>query len=126
MAKVGLGSLYDYNKNRIKLLPALSKSKIEKGKNKIKVFMCKKADKYYMLLCRDMHDYTVFKTNNTPEGHLHNISVALDEIIPSRGATIKEIEYDSTSDAYEIWVTIGEESYMYLFFPCDNYVIDEV
>lgn len=126
MAEIGIGNLYDYNKNRVNLLPALSVSKINEKKNKIKVYMCNKTDKYYMLLCRDSHDYTVFKTNNKPEGHLHNISVALDEIIPSRGAVIKEIEYDKTSDAYEIWVNIGEDVYMYLFFSCDNYVIDEV
>lgn len=126
MSEIGLGNLYDYNKNRINLVSALSKSKIEEAKTKIKIYMCNKQNKYYMLLCREKNDYTIFKTNNKPEGHLYNISVALDEIIPSRGAAIKEIEYDKTSDAYEIWVSTENESFMYLFFPCDNFVIDEL
>ena len=126
MAEIGIANLYEYNKNRVNLLPILSDFKREKAIEKIKTFMCNKNNKYYMLLCRDRNDYTIFKTDNTPEGNLYNIKVALNEVLPSRGGIIKEIEYDEVSSAYEVWITIEDESFMYLFFPCDNFVIDEL
>ena len=85
MAEIGIANLYEYNKNRVNLLPILSDFKRKKAIEKIKTFMCNKNNKYYMLLCRDRNDYTIFKTDNTPEGNLYNIKVALNEVLPSRG-----------------------------------------
>ena len=119
MAEIGLGSLYDYNKNRIKLLPALSKSKIEEGKNKIKVFMCKKTDKYYMLLCRELNDYSIFILNDD----IAEFKAAMRDCIVNRGFC-KGIDKQEDG-AWEIWIQTDKDSLpnAYYFFNCDQCII---
>lgn len=129
MAEIGIGNLYDWNKNRVTLLPEISISKKNEGIKNIKVFMASMDSTYYMLLCRELNDYTIFKGNHTPEGNEYNAKVMIDEIMPSRGI-LKEIAQDKYNNSFEIWVTErgieNPESHMYLLFPCDDYVIDEL
>lgn len=125
MADLGIGNLYDYNKNRVRLLSTLSKSKVNDAIEDLSTYISLTENKYYMLLCRERNDYTIFKTNQTISGNHHNATIAVDEIICSRG-TLKEVTKDEEQNTYEFWIQNNDEVYMYLFFPCDIFVIDEV
>lgn len=76
---------------------------------------------YFMLLCREKYDFTIFKVE-----HSYNEAIQeLREVLESRGRII-EIVFSHDFDFYECWVKDEEtdEISMYAFFPCDDWVID--
>lgn len=120
------GNLYDINKNlvaqnEIKLSEGILNSK----KQIITDFIKKQNNYYYMLLCNERKDYTVF--------HWHNIcnndnakeiaKILVDECLFNRGE-IRGIDLTKNKDAIEIWLMIDEEAFIYYFFPYDMGVIE--
>jgi len=120
------GTLYDMNKGFIEQLEKpMSKTAIREKKQDLINFLISTENMYYMLLCHERRDYTIFKTNQTKEGNKYNIDVLVDEVAGARGI-IKSIDLDENSGAFEFWISIDGESFCYMFFPCDPCVIDEV
>ena len=75
---------------------------------------------YYMLLCKELSDYTVFHFNNM---NYEKGMRELEEVLESRGI-IKDIRYNAASDAYECWIEKDEEIHMYLFFMYDWGIVE--
>lgn len=125
MADIAMTTMYEWNKNRIKALKGMSPYKIDEHKKDVVNFMMDTSNSYYMLLCRERNDYTIFKTDTTLEGSKYNTNVILNEILPTRG-TLKEIEKNDEQGTIEFWVENQDGVFLYLFFPCDTFVIDEV
>lgn len=133
--QVSLGtSLYDMNKSLIeKQIPDLTDEEMQNKKTLIIDFINNTGNQYYMLLCNDRKDYTIFRREiNENDDFLDNIeapdrdrlwNVLVDECLPNRGRT-KSIELTENQDAVEIWISIEGESYCYMFFPYDTAIIE--
>ena len=123
MSKVVLGTLYDINKSIIENnLPELTKEEIEEKITEINDFIFYKNNQYYMLLCNERRDYTIFNLLEL-ESSTEATKILLDECLPNRGK-VKAIELTESGDAIEIWLSIDKESYCYYFFPYDVGVIE--
>lgn len=115
------GNLYDINKNivaqnEIKLSEGILNSKKEVIKN----FINKTNNNYYMLLCNERKDYTVFHNNNLS---METAKILVDECLMNRGE-IRGIDITKNKDAIEIWLMIENEAFVYYFFPYDMGIIE--
>lgn len=116
--EVDLGmTLYDMNKsimqNEKKLSPSAIRNKM------VEVARYFSDGEYFMLLCHDLRDYTIFKVETNDCG----VTAAneLRECMNNRGE-ILSIEFESTG-AYEIWIRNAEGVFAYYLFPYDSAVI---
>lgn len=129
MGDVSLGTVYDINKavysNQSEKMPeTLVQPMLEKVSNWFKTKALCEAQ-YYMFLCRDRNDYTIFNfIKNNPEKGIKELI----ELIQSRGI-LKDIVYNEKYNYYEFWISIDTEGfrpeeYMYILFPCNEFVIE--
>lgn len=130
--KVAISTLYDINKtlvkqNEIKLNEAVLNSKKEIIKN----FIYKTANNYYMLLCNERKDYTIFDFKLDKDNYNLDFPICIncanclvDECLKNRGE-IRGIDLTQNKDAIEIWMIINDEAYVYYFFPYDNGVVTD-
>lgn len=112
---------YDINKQVISQLPTITPEDIETVKSQIIRKYCDvmKAE-YYMLLCRDINYYTVFKmdtklADETVEDVLIDCANHIGQI--------KSVALTEDEQAIELWMTYEDETYVAYFFPYDNGVI---
>ena len=79
-----------------------------------------------MLLCKEQSDYTIFRflgdRHRTEESEAA-AAILVDECLVNRGDVIVIDEAD-ISQAFEIWLRIDGENYLYYLFPYDNAVIE--
>lgn len=124
--EVEFGNLYDINKNIVKQNEIeLSEGVLNSKKEIIKNFIMSKLDDFYfMLLCNEKKDYTIFdfRDYKTSERSLNCAKCLIDECLANRGE-IRGIDLTKDRDAIEIWMVIDNEAYVYYFFPYDNGVI---
>ena len=123
---ITFGSLYDLNKNLVKQNEIKLSEEILNSKKQIITDFIKKCNNYYyMLLCNERKDYTVFHwVNICNDKDAKEISeILVDECLTSRGE-IRGIDLTENKDAIEIWMVIEDEAYVYYFFPYDNAIIE--
>ena len=131
---VEVGSLYDLNKTLVEQnVTALSEEEMQNKKNLIIDFVNNSNNTYYMLLCNEKKDYTIFhrQWSNESQQFLDNLGILgdtlekilIDECLPNSGKT-KSIELTENKDAIEIWLSIDGESFCYYFFPYDMAIIE--
>lgn len=124
-----LGTLYDVNKNIVQTSEKeLSQGVINSKKEEIKNFLEKTNNEYYMLLCHERRDYTLFdlgcETYHTyKEKCKKATNILIDECLKNRGE-IRGIDITKDKQAVEIWISTEEDSYAYYFFPYNEGVID--
>ena len=58
--EVSLGTLYDLNKGVIQQQPDLTAEQVAEKRTLVENFIKETKNKYYMLLCNDRRDFTVF------------------------------------------------------------------
>lgn len=118
--EVSLGTAYDINKNLIKKYEhLLTTDELKEKEEIIDNFTRSKSDHYYMLLCHDRRDYTIFHTTVT-EGSVY---ADLEECLNNRGG-IYSIDPTEDGCAIEIWLMIDDEPYCYYFFPYEAAVVE--
>lgn len=129
MSEIEAGTLYDLNKNLVQQHEkSLGQGVINSKKEIIKNYLRKINNTYYMLLCNERKDYTVFRITDD-EGvvgenqYIELINILVDECLVNRGE-IRGIDLTKNQDAIEIWLLIEEEAYVYYFFPYDNAIIE--
>jgi hypothetical protein len=122
-SECSIGTLYDMNKEIIKQEGKLSKSKIRDKFKKMKTWLVNKQfdTQYFMLLCRERYDYTVF---NTKEKDFDTMTKEIQAILENRSGIFHSIDETKNKDAYELWVNIDGEMFMYYLFPYDWGVIE--
>lgn len=130
-SSIEFGNLYDINKNLVlNQTIELSEGVLNSKKEIIKNFITDTHNFYYMLLCNERKDYTVFdfhlyggneKDNGT---QIKCANCLVDECLKNRGE-IRGIDLTQDKDAIEIWMIIDDEAYVYYFFPYDNGVIED-
>lgn len=121
--EVSLGTLYDLNKGVIQQQPDLTAEQITEKRTLVENFIRETKNKYYMLLCNDRRDFTVFTLLDGEDKSAKAAFEMVDECLIPRGI-IKDI--DKTVDGYaiEIWLSIDDEIYCYYFFPYDNAIVE--
>ena len=113
-----MGNLYDINKNLIKdNVSPLTEEKLAEKRQIILDFL---NEMYYMLLCHDRRDYTVFRIKESKE---ECAKILIDECLKNRGE-ILSIEPTENKDAFEIWIKIENEVFCYYFFPYSQAIIE--
>lgn len=126
--EVTIGTLYDMNKNLVKQNEKkLSTAVLNSKKEIIKNFINKDDNYYYMLLCNERKDYTLFEFTEGRKWTERCYDCAkclVDECLIPRGE-IRGIDLTKNKDAIEIWMIIKDEAYVYYFFPYDNGVIND-
>lgn len=126
MSDISLGTLYDVNKNLVlKNEIELTDGVLNSKKEIITNFMRQMNNAYYMLLCNERKDYTVFKMNDkdSDDSIREIVSILVDECLKNRGE-IRGIDLTKGKDAIEIWLIIEDEAYCYYFFPYDAAIIE--
>lgn len=119
-SNVELGTAYDINKNLVKKYEhELTKEELKEKEKMIDDFTREKFDNYYMLLCHDRRDYTIFHTT-VREGSAY---LDFQECLINRGQ-IYGIDKTEDGCAIEIWLMIDEEPYCYYFFPYGTAVVE--
>lgn len=131
MAEFEAGNLYDLNK----MLVEQNDKKIEGTKliNKIKdvttIYFQEKTlnFQYFMLLCHEKRDYTIFKMNKnlSSEKNILLTQETLRQCFLNRGA-VYSLERTEDKQAIEIWLKDKEEHqiFCYYLFPCDPMVVE--
>ena len=84
-------------------------------------YTLEKFNHYYMLLCNDRKDYTVFHTTVLEDKH--SVPNELMECLTNRGL-IYGIDRTEDGVAIEIWLMIDNEPYCYYFFPYDEAIVE--
>ena len=112
-------SLYELNKTLYRSLSEISFNELQKDKVKIKEWIKDCGDEFFMLLCNERMDYTVFALTDTGAPAEQEIV----DIVCERGI-IKSIEINKEELWIQFWIeTSKKEIYMYALFPYDNGVI---
>lgn len=123
-AKVNAGSLYDMNKQLFKQLKPPSKAAIDLELANIGAWFSSNFEtKYYMLLCKERSDYTLF--------HLENFNYdkaiqELREVLEERG-DIMGFDFVHGENAYQCWVRERDEEhqvYMFMLFDADWMIVE--
>lgn len=115
-------SLYELNQQLMRKEKILTSKELKQEiSKKLKDYF---TEKYYMLLCHEERDYTIFNLFNVNENALfrHNILEDLYECLINRGQVQS---LDKLEDgAIEIWIKKKDTSYAYYLFPCSPCVIE--
>lgn len=121
MSEIEIGTVYDLNKELMKTAKPLNNKEINKQLVKIKNFFSGDEVRYYMLLSRERGDYTVFRLENSlsPTKAIKDLK----ECLNNRGE-ILSIEKTEDNVAFEIWLHINEENFVYYLFRYDFGVIE--
>lgn len=124
--KISLGTNYDLNKDLVERYEKeLTEKEIEEKKETIKNYLKEKENNFYfMLLCHEKRDYTLFNFIDY-KGEDTDIICCneLIECLLNRGK-IKSIDINNNNSAIEFWISVNKESFAYYFFPYDNGVIE--
>lgn len=128
-SNVAIGTLYDMNKTMVEQAEKpLTEAILNSKKEELRNFLRKTKNQYYMLLCHEQRDYTIFDLGyenyiSLEDKINHSINVLIDECLKNRGS-IRGFDITEDKNAIEIWLSIDGESYAYYFFPYDAAVID--
>lgn len=114
-------NMYGINKQIMSQVNPLEKDLLQQEIGNVSAWFGSKIEnKYFMLLCNERKDYTIFNTEQ------HNYAYAASELLAcleERG-NVLSIDYDHEFHYYEIWVRDDTDTYMYLLFPCNDFVIE--
>lgn len=118
--EITLGTAYEINKDLVERYEKeLTIEKIAEKKTMLLNYLDSHKDTYYMLLCNDRKDYTLF---NLVESKEELVNVLVDECLKNRGI-LKGIDQTQDEYAIEIWLSIDQEAFCYYFFPYGEAVI---
>jgi hypothetical protein len=119
-SSVGM-SMYNINKQIIAQLPPISEADMIAVKREIIRKYCDQMKaEYYMLLCRDINYYTVFRIDiKLADETIEDVLVDCANYI----GAIKSIGFTEDEQALELWMTNEEDTYAAYFFPYDQGVI---
>jgi hypothetical protein len=123
MANIDSGiTIYDVNKQGMAGFSKLSKKNLEVAIFKLRKYAEKTNNRFYMLLCNDRRDFTIFRLKEKELKNRINMIEDLKECLQNRGDII-DINEDENG-GMEIWLKIDKEAFAYYFFPYDAAVIE--
>lgn len=112
-------NLYELNQSGYNSLPKMAKAEIEAAKFKIRDSFDIDLSRYFMLVCNELHYYTLFHMNT----QLHGAELIneLFNIVKDLGQ-LKAVEV--TDSMVEFWISRDGECHMYAFFDYDRGVVE--
>lgn len=112
--------LYKINQMLVAQLPDLSEEEVSNAKTIIKNYVDNEDATYYMLLCNDLHYYTVFvKNSKTSDVLLEDEVIACCNYL----GTMKSVELAKDLSHIEVWFTRDAEAHVAYLFNYDKGVI---
>lgn len=123
MSEIACGTVYELLQEEMNLLSPLTTKELRKDLANIGAwFSVDMNEQYYMLLNKELSDYTVFNflSMNYSKGLQELV-----EVLDSRGP-ILQIDYNHDNKYFEIWVKYAgdDRAHMYILFPCPDFVIE--
>lgn len=116
-------SLYSINCSQFETMPTMESDLLKQKIGNIAAWFGSSNEyKYFMLLCRERNDYTVF---NTANHQYHLAGTYLEECLTNRGKVI-DIDYNHDTEYYEIWMRCFDDNevHMYVVFHCNDFVLE--
>lgn len=134
MAEIETGmNLYEFNKSTLMNAPSATSAEMELMRNKLKKFFAKnnKAHHYYMMLCKDLSDYTIFTSKDFEISYYSDIMEEdVQDCFKNRNMEIMMIDIND-DNVVEIWTRVNHyeedvsnEIYLYHIFPYDEAIIE--
>lgn len=126
--EVSLGNLYDMNKQIMLNESVMTQEEIEETIKKMAPWFAKYASQhYYMLLCNERRDYTLFNIKEYDEYGVtaaQTMLAAKDvlECMVNRGELLSVDLLED--DAWELWAKIEDECFVYYLFPYGQAVLE--
>ena len=118
MKTFNAGTLYDMNKQLMKNERKMYKAELNNKVTDIVNFISSHSNKYFMLLCNECKDYTLF---NIKENNEFLLEKEIKTCLKNRGDILS---IDKVDNAFEIWIKINDECFCYYLFPYDVGVIE--
>ena len=127
MSDIELGTLYDINKTAVAATEKpLKRVELKDKLKNIKPFFTKYPDQYFMLLCREKYDFTIFNfCNGKTDFALNHAVKDLEECLINRGKTVSIELVTGSENAYEIWLIIDDKAFVYYLFPYNIGVLEQ-
>ena len=127
--EVSLGNLYEVNKQFMAQEPPITEAELQLAIEHLRAWLTNNFDKkYFMLLCHELRDYTLFnlnKTNSTPFVPPLTIYNAADDIIECMMNRGELLVVDQQEDgAWELWIRNTEGCFAYYLFPYGDAVLE--
>ena len=124
-SEITLGTAYDINKDLVqKYEKTLTDEELQQKRELIAQYILEVKQFYFMLLCHEQRDYTLFNLNNESDYEKGlKTATELIECLNNRGQ-IKGIDKTKDNMAIEIWISNENESFAYYFFGYDEGVIE--
>ena len=127
-SEVSLGNLYDMNKQFMDQEPSMTKEALEEAQKGLSNWFFERIEqKYFMLLCHEQRDYTIFNLDGLRIGSTDkekSITAAYDVVdcMRNRGAILAiTLQEDG---AYELWMRNEEGCFAYYLFPYGPAVLE--
>jgi hypothetical protein len=123
MSEVAMGTLYDLNKSAMRASKTLDIRETIKEKDR-ELFNFFATNKFAMLLCNEQKDYTVFAMISS-HGREKQVATAKEELYTCLSNRGELLSFEKTEDgiAFEIWLRINEEIFVYYLFPYNEAVL---
>ena len=117
------------NKQLMEREPELAEDKIQMIKEQLRAWLTAHfKQKYFMLLCHELRDYTLFNLDKTdswviakPET-IFNSAIDVIDCLRNRGKLLSFIEQED--GAWEIWIRNDEGCFAYYLFPYGEAVLE--
>ena len=116
-------TLYDANKQIIEKLPSkITNGQLKECKEILKELKDSKTH-YFMLLCNDIHYYTVIHITDNPAEPImfHNLVI---ELLQDNGVIQDILWADEDHSAVECWIKNEKGTFMFMLFPYDWGVVE--
>lgn len=123
MSEIPCGNLYTMAQEEMKKVLPMNNYDLQRDLANIGAwFSIDMQEQYYMLLNRELSDYTVF--NFLGMNYSKGVEELL-EVLDGRGPVL-QIDYNHDNKYFEIWVKylMDNTPHMYILFPCSDFIIE--
>ena len=118
-------NLYEYSKLFVNGMSKISEEDLKIGKTLIKNYLKERDQEFYMLLCREIYDFSIFQNElyKTEDWNSEEFFSAILDCFANRNMVIKSIDRAEDTAAIEIWVQAEDQPFCFYLFPSDLGVI---
>ena len=128
-SEVALGNLYDMNKQLMEKEPEITDAELQVAKEHLRTWITNNfKQKYLMLLCHELRDYTLFNLDRTSSWAIakpqtvYSTAEDIIECMTNRGTLLVMDEQED--GAWELWIRNPEGCFAYYLFPYGSAVIE--
>ena len=128
-SEVVLGNLYEMNKQLMEQEPPITPTELQIAKEHLRTWLTHNfKQKYFMLLCHELRDYTLFNLDKTdswkmaPPNIIMSTANDIIECMTNRGQLLVVDEQED--GAWELWIKNSEGCFAYYLFPYGEAVLE--